>query len=239
MTLRYKETTLVHLSYRWFETDPKEVLAYATRHPGKHPQLLTTLVGQWSRQEPEVAAKWAAEFASNQEMARLAAGAVSTWAEKNDLKAAEFVLKLPDGKLRQDAAVSVMSALARTDPTMGKEWIEVFPAGRGRNYAIENLVYRWAVTDPASTLVWSSHLPAAERDIALHAGAGGLIEAQLALAASWAMAIQDESRRVQQAERAARRWLKTDRGAAESWIQRSNLPPVTKLRLLAAAPSGP
>ncbi|MBI3191665.1 MAG: hypothetical protein HYZ36_03290, partial [Pedosphaera parvula] len=53
------ETALVHLSYRWFEVNPEEALAYAALNPTEHRQLLTTLVGQWSRQQPEVAAAWA------------------------------------------------------------------------------------------------------------------------------------------------------------------------------------
>jgi hypothetical protein len=234
-----REEALVHLSYRWFEADPDEALAYAALHPTEHRQLLTTLVGQWSRQQPEAAAAWAAELFSEPAMAGVATSAIAAWAIKDDLAAAEFVLGLPGGKLRDEASIAVMSVLARNDPSTGALWATSFPAGSKRDYAIENLVYNWATSDPTSALTWSSRLPTGERDLAIHAGAGGLIDTQPALAASWAMTIQDEGRRVQQAERAARRWLETDRWAAEAWIRQSILPPETKLLLLAAAPSGP
>lgn len=41
-----QQTALMHLSYRWFETNPEEALAYAALDPAGNRQLLTTLVGQ-------------------------------------------------------------------------------------------------------------------------------------------------------------------------------------------------
>jgi hypothetical protein len=233
-----QETALVHLSYRWFEENPEEALAYAALNPTEHRQLLTTLVGQWSRQQPEAAAAWAAEFSANPTMAGVASSAVAAWAQKDDLAAAEFVLGLPDGPLRQEAAISVMSALAQHDPGTGALWMAAFPAGSNRDYAIENLLYNWAVSDPNSALNWANRLAGPERDTAIFAGAGGLVESNPALAASWVMSIRDEARRFQQSERVAERWLRTDRWSAEAWIRSSSLPDQTKTRLLASARSG-
>jgi len=233
-----RETALVHLSYRWFETNPEEALTYAALHPSEHRQLLTTLVGQWSRRQPEAAAAWAAEFSTDPAIAGVAASAVAAWAQKDDLGAAEFVLALPDGPLRQEAAISVMSALAQHDPGTGALWMAAFPAGSNRDYAIENLVYNWAASDPASALAWSNRLTAAERDVAIFAGTGGLIETKPELAATWVSGIQDEARRIQQSERVALRWLQLDRWSAEFWIRNSILPPETKQRLLALAAHG-
>lgn len=171
-------------------------------------------------------------------MAHVAVSALAVWANKDAFGAAEIVLQLPDGNLPQDAAISVISAMAEKDPTTSALWLTAFPAGPERDYAIENLVYRWATADTNSAMIWASHLSGGERDTAFFVGAGGLIEAKPALAASWAMAIQDESRRAYQAERAARRWLETDRWAAEAWIRQSVLPPEAKARLLASEPSG-
>lgn len=233
-----QETALVHLSYRWFEENPEEALAFASLQPAEHRQLLTTLVGQWSRHQPEAAAAWAAGFSTDPTIAGVAASAVAAWAQKDDLGAAEFVLGLPDGKLRQEAAISVMSALAQHDPGTGALWLAAFPTGSSRDYAIENLVYNWAVSDPNSALHWANRLAGAERDTAIFAGAGGLAESNPALAASWAMAIQDEGRRLRQSERVAQRWLKSDRWSAEAWIRSSNLPDQTKQRLLASGGAG-
>ncbi|MDP3070203.1 MAG: hypothetical protein Q8N18_07940 [Opitutaceae bacterium] len=231
-----QETAMVHLSYRWFDANPEGALAFAAIRPEERRQLLTTLVGEWSRQQPAAAAAWAAEFSSDPVMDGVAAGAVAAWAENDDLAAAEFVLKLPAGRRQQDVAIAVLTALAQKDPALGVQWIDVFRAGRDRDYAIETLAYRWATSDPTAALAWCNHLPAGERDGAVYAGAGGLIETKPELAVGWATAIQDESRRVQQTERAARHWLETDRAAAEAWIRQSVLPPETKLRLLAATP---
>lgn len=112
-----------------------------------------------------------------------------------------------------------------------------FPAGSNRDYAIENLVYNWAISDPNSALSWANRLAGPERDTAIFAGAGGLIESNPALAARWVMSIQDEGRRFQQSERVALRWLQTDRWSAEAWIRSSTLPEQTKTRLLASAGS--
>lgn len=229
-----QQMAFVHLSYRWFELCPDEALAFATINATKYPQLLSTLLGQWSAEQPEAAALWAAEFGT----VRGAAGSVSAWAQHDDLAAAEFVLKLPEGRLRHEAAISVMSALAQKDPLLGAKWVDVFPSGAGRKYAIENLVYGWALSDPDSALTWANRLPVGERDTAIFAGAGGLLEARPDLAASWVGTIQDEARRIQQSERVAAQWLKTDRWSAEMWIRSSRLPEQTKLRLLAPGPGG-
>jgi hypothetical protein len=234
-----QETALVHLSYRWYEQNPEEALAFAALHPTEHRQLLTTLVGQWSREQPEAAAAWAAGFSQEPAMTNVAASAVAAWAQQDDLAAAEFVLKLPDGPLRQEAAISVMSALARQDPATGALWANAFPPGPNRDYAIENLTYSWAASDPTAAFAWSNRLAAAERDVAIFAGTGGLIETRPEVAATWVNAIQDEARRIQQSERLAQRWLQVDRWSAEFWIRNSLLPPETKQRLLAStAPGG-
>lgn len=233
-----QQPALIHLSYRWFESDSVGALTFAALHPAEHQQLLTALVGQWSREQPEAVVAWAAEFSNEPVMAHVAAGAVAAWAKHDPLAAGEFVLKLPDGNLRQEAAISVMSALAQEDPKTGAQWVTVFPAGPERDYAIENLVYRWATADADSALFWANRLTSSERDTALFAGAGGLVEAKPLQAISWAMSINDESRRTKQAERAAQRWLEIDRWAAEAWIRQSILPPETKTRLLASRESG-
>lgn len=235
-----KGVSLVHLSYRWYAADPMAALEYAAQQPQENRQLLTTLLGQWSRDQPEVAAEWALDTLRDPELAGIGASVVAAWAAKDDLAAAEFVLSLPAGKFRDEALVSVMSALARNDPSTGALWAETFPAGPGRDYAIENLVYNWAASDPASALAWSNRLTAAERDVALFAGTGGLIETRPEVAATWVNAIQDEARRLQQSERVAQRWLQVDRWSAEFWIRsKSLLPPDAKQRLLASsAPRG-
>lgn len=227
-----KGTSLVHLSYRWYVADPEAALTYAALQPKENRQLLTTLLGQWSRDQPEAAAAWVAETFRDPELSGIGASAVATWATKDDLAAAEFVLSLPGGKHRDEASISVMSALARTDPATGALWADAFPAGPNRDYAIENLVYNWATLDPASALAWSNRLTAAERDVALFAGTGGLIETKPEVAATWVTAIQDETRRIQQSERVAQRWLQVDRWSAEFWIRQSTLPEERKRRLL-------
>ncbi len=106
-----QQSALTHLSYRWVETDPEGALAFVASHPGEHQQLLTTVVGLWSQEQPEAAANWAVDHSRESGMASVAASAVATWAAIDDLAAAEFVLTLPPGNLRNEAAISVMSAL--------------------------------------------------------------------------------------------------------------------------------
>ncbi|MGH7956186.1 MAG: hypothetical protein ACREH8_04155 [Opitutaceae bacterium] len=233
-----QQTALIHVSYRWFELDPKGALAYAAGLPAEHAQFVTTLLGQWGRQAPAEAAAWAMQVRDGAVRERAIASAVAAWAENDARAAAEFVAKLPPGHLQKEAAVSVVSAWAQNEPATAAQWVAAFPAGRERDYAVENLIYRWAPFDPASALVWINRLPATERDPAIHAGAGGLIETRPDLATAWAVAIGNDGKRSQQAERAARQWLATDRSAAEAWIRQSLLPGEEKQRLLAAAQPG-
>lgn len=107
------------------------------------------------------------------------------------------------------------------------------PAGRQREYAIENVFYQWAQSDPVSAVAWVGRLPAGgERDTALHAGAGSLVDTFPDLAAQWAAGIGNELLRNRQTERAARAWLAGDPKSARAWIEHSDLPVALKRQLL-------
>jgi hypothetical protein len=227
-----QQSALIHLSYRWFETDPKEALMFAALHSEGQAQLLTNLLAQWVRQSPEVATSWAVGLMDESGRADIATSAVAAWAEQDEVAAAEFVLRLPEGELRAAAVTTVISALARKSPQDGASWIRALPSGPGKNAAIEHLAYQWAAWEPAAVLAWADRLPAQERDAAIYAGAGGLAEERPAVAAVWTLSIRDEAMRYRQAERISRRWLETDRWTAEAWIRQSGLPATAQARLL-------
>lgn len=231
-----RQSALIHLSYRWFETDPVNALAFAALHPAENQQLLSTLVSRWTREQPAEAAAWASEFSHEAVMEQIAASAIATWAENDALAAAEFVLQLPAGNLRNQALISVISNMAQKHPGDGALLATVFPVGYTRDYAIESLAYRWTATGADSVLAWANHLSTTDRDSAISAGAGALMDSNPLMAINWAMLIQNENQRVLQAERAARRWMETDQWAAEAWIRQSTLPAQSKARLLDPSP---
>jgi hypothetical protein len=74
--------------------------------------------------------------------------------------------------------------------------------------------------------------PGPDRNTAIHAGAGSLVDSDPDLAAQLAAEISDESLRTRQMERAARAWLARDPKAARAWIEQSNLPAPIKVELL-------
>ena len=227
-----RQSALLHLSYRWFESDPVDALAFAALHPAENQQLLSTLVSRWTREQPAAAVAWAAEFSHEAVMEQVTASAIASWAENDALAAADFALQLPAGNLRNEALISVISNMAQKHPNDGALLATAIPNGYTRDYAIENLAYRWTETGADSFLIWANHLSSTDRDSAIFAGAGALMDSNPLMATNWAMLIKNENRRVLQAERAAHRWMETDRRAADAWIRQSTLPVQSKARLL-------
>ena len=86
---------------------------------------------------------------------------------------------------------------------------------------------------PTAAGQWLQTLPAgASREAAVQAYVSQLAYSSPELAAPWAETLTDENLRNNQIENVARRWLETDRPAAEAWLAKVNLPDDRKQRLL-------
>jgi hypothetical protein len=91
----------------------------------------------------------------------------------------------------------------------------------------------WAASDPTAAGQWLQGLPAgASRESAVQAYVSQLTQASPELAAPWAETLTDQNTRFNQMENVARRWLDTDRPAAEAWLAKVNLPDDRKQGLL-------
>ena len=99
--------------------------------------------------------------------------------------------------------------------------------------AARRLVSSWVSDDPAAAGAWLQTLPAGtSREAAAQAYVSQLAYSSPELAAPWAEALTDQNVRISQIENIARRWLETDRPAAEAWLAKVNLPEDRKQRLL-------
>jgi hypothetical protein len=227
-----QQRALVHLSYRWEQVDVGTALAYAQSLPEGNDQLVTLLASRWAGRDPQAAAAWVAQLPDGHRKEQLAGCTTAVWAAKDPGAAAASVANLPPGDAQCRAAVTAVSAWAMKNPAAAAQWVENFPAGHTRESSIENVVYRWAQSDPAAAVAWLEHWPAgSDRDAAVSAGAGGLVRSRPDMAAQWASVIEEQTVRNQQMERAARRWLETDRPAALAWITSSDLPTEIKSEL--------
>ena len=81
---------------------------------------------------------------------------------------------------------------------------------------------QWASQDPVATTGWLERLPAgATRDAAVSAFTQSAINTDPEGAAVWASTIANENVRNTDLERIARQWLRTDKTAAQNWINQS------------------
>ncbi|MBI5769593.1 MAG: hypothetical protein HZA93_17590 [Verrucomicrobia bacterium] len=229
-----QNTALTHLSYDWVRSAPEEAAQYARTLPTGTDQFLITVTSQWGRLEPEAAVRWAQQLQDSDLKEKVLASLLAGWAQENPEAAANFVKKLAIGAGgRESAAISVVTAWAAKDPAAAAEWATSFPAGPQRDYAIENVFYQWALVDSVAAVSRLGRLPSSgERDTALYATAGSLVDTFPDLAVQWAAGVGNEPLRNRQTERAARAWLAVDPKAARAWIELSDLPVALKRQLL-------
>ena len=88
------------------------------------------------------------------------------------------------------------------------------------------------MSDPTAAGQWLQTLPAgASREAAVQTYVSQLCYSSPELAAPWAETLTDQNNRNSQIENIARRWLQTDRSAAETWLAKASLPDDRKKRL--------
>lgn len=224
---------LVHLSYGWIEADPRAAAKYASELGPDNAQFLAVVACEWAHRDHAAAAQWAQNLPEGAMQDQALRSVATAWAAHDPRGAAEFVSRFPPGPSQQEAVISIVSVLAATDPSAAVEWVADFPSTGSRRYAFETVFYQWTQSDPVSAVAWLERLPpGSERDVAIHAGAGSLVDSFPDLALQLAMEITDGALRTRQTERAARAWLVAEPEAARAWIERSNLPIDLKTQLL-------
>jgi hypothetical protein len=230
---RVKEESLIHLSYRWQEIDPRGAAAFAENLQGNTAQLLTTIASEWVKREPAAASAWALELPPGESRNKVLPSLLAAWSQSSPKDAAEFVASLPPDESQTQALISVVSGWAGQDPQTASFWISRFPESGLRAQAMEQLVTQWAGQDPETAGNWLQEIPRSKsRDAGVSVYCNLLASAHPESAFRWAETISDETLRNSQLELTGRHWLKANPEAAEEAIVQSSLPVQRKDHLL-------
>ena len=139
--------------------------------------------------------------------------------------AAEYVASLPAGDGQSEAALRVLGRWIRSEPQAAAAWATQFGESELRNDALALVARRWGLAEWAATADWLETLPPGQsKDAAIAAFVSSADGYDIRLAANWANRLEDSERRSQLVESTARRWLREDADAAQSWLRQTQLP---------------
>lgn len=210
------EREVFELGYRWVATDPESALGFVQELPFDNTLLLVALGGEWARRDPLAAATWAARLPDSASRTRVLVSMVAVWAEAEPVEATRFAARLAPAAVQTEAIVSAISGWARLDPPAALEWAGQLAEGKLRDQIYTQAAFTWGQRDPVSAAEWVLSMPGGRAwDSAASALCGVLVERHPALALSLAAEISDHSLRRQRIENVGKRWLDSDRAAAE------------------------
>ena len=232
-----KERALIHLSYRWLETDPRQAMEYAWKLQSATHQLVTTLASEWARRDPQAAAGWAAQLPEGPPRAQVIASLTAAWAESSPRDAAVFAASLPAGETQTEAMVSAISGWARLDPPQAVQWAMLFPESGMRELAFTHVVPAWGERDAASAAEWLVQMPDGPgKDAAFDAFSGAMVDRYPSIALTFAQSISDNLVRRARSDFVARRWLAASPEAAMIGLRQAKLPDDVLARLIPNKP---
>jgi len=230
---RNDDRELFAIGYRWIATAPEAALDFVLNLPDDHTSLLVALVDEWTRRDPVSAAQWITRLPDGTRRTRVLPSMVAAWAESAPADALRFATSLPFDEVRKSAIVSAASGWAQQDPPAVLAWSRQALQGAEQEQVNTQAVFAWSQHDAVAVAEWLRQMPAGPAwDSVTNVLAGALVDRYPALALSLAGNIADPKLRDERIENVARRWLASDRAAAEEALIRSDLPVEAVSRLL-------
>lgn len=221
-----KDQTLIHLSYRWLESNPQGAVDYALTLGSGSTPLLSVMASQWAGHDPQSAAQWAAQLPAGPQQTSILSSLAAAWAQMVPEEAVRFAVGLPAGSAQSEAVISAVSGWAKHDPPAAMHWAAQFPTGELRDAVLTQVLSAWVQRDAASAAEWLAALPEAPgRDATLSSFSGFVAERHPEIALVFAQTISDKKVRIDRIENVVSRWLTADRDGAVAAIARSDLPP--------------
>ena len=198
-------------------------------------QAIQELGSQWAPRVQDVAGllQFAGQFPTGADRDAFLEGACKALRSHHPEASASLVEAMSASDVQSKRAEKTAGSWTRSDPDAAAAWATSLPDGTAHDRALLSVTKQWISTDPEAAGQWLQSLPAGPaRDSGVTAYVNKLANSAPALAAPLAETLTDETARNDQVEKLARRWLQTDRPAAEAWLAKVTLPDDRKQRLL-------
>jgi hypothetical protein len=231
-----KHETLLTLAGEAVRSNPALALQLADEIPSnlKKEDLISRALADWAATDPKAAAARVLAIQPGDNRNEAVLRVTTVWAESDPSSAGAFAVEqMSPGKTQDDAVIGIIQRWTQQDPEQAAAWLEAFPTGALRDTAVTELVKLWADKDSKGLSGWLKELPkGTEQDLALSAYVLKLASQHPEQAVESAKAITADAVRTQNLESIGESWLSTDPSAAKAWISQSELPEITKTRLL-------
>ncbi|MEM7386285.1 MAG: hypothetical protein AAF514_15190, partial [Verrucomicrobiota bacterium] len=107
------------------------------------------LASQWTRQQPENAAVWAASLPEGSDLQREAIEEVAEqWVETDSMAASQWISELPEGEIRDAGTERLVDRIAETDPASAWSWAMSASDADHRLEMREDVLDEWKEIDP-------------------------------------------------------------------------------------------
>ncbi len=233
-----KSNALANLGNVWARAEPEKALSYlipAVTEENRHAlqNSIGNALGVWAENDFEAATGYALTITDNQLRNHAVGIFIQRQSYANPAKTANWLSSLGDEDLIIQNSGNIVSGWARNSPGDAARWLSA-QNETAQERAVGSLIGNWANRDPNAAGTYVNSLPAGPvRDRAAQTFAQSISRYDPLTALDWASTLPDEKKlREKTTENVVRQWQRTEKRAADAWIESSDLPDEVKDRLL-------
>ncbi len=201
--------------------DPSDAVAMLSSitDPDAKQDAQNSIAREWGKQDWDEAQAWVATLPAD-EQGEVMARALRGLADADPEKAAANITAVAEGEARDDVAADIARAWSREDPSSAAQWLMESGSAEAQEEGIGRVVSSWVGQDATGALEFVNAQPEGEmRDEVVssyvRANQSGDLQENLKLAET----ITDERDRSRAIAITAISWARTDKEAAENYIQ--------------------
>lgn len=221
-----RDAAMASVFQHWAGSDPVATTKYILALPeGNHRSAgLNTVFDSWSQSDPASALSYAETMPAGTDRDRALGALVEQARNENADKALALFRSIQNPEISGPLAKEVIGALVESDPAAAVKLAAEVPAAH-QPETYRELVRKWASEQPGAAGEWLHTVPAGvARDSAIKAYVSVIDGLDPALATKWAYSIQEPTEQMEATFGAFNRWLGKDQGAAQQWLNETELP---------------
>ncbi|MCB1204233.1 MAG: hypothetical protein KDN18_08225 [Verrucomicrobiae bacterium] len=157
-----RQSLLQHVLSQWAQTEPDGVMAWLRSQPaGDRTELTNRISYALIGNDPEKAAAFLMEDATEQNAGQRYTTIVSSWANRDPIAAGEWLNRRPKSPAQDQARMNFANQVVRMDPEAAMEWAKSITADETRQASIRNVYQQWSRrdADAANAALGNSGLP--------------------------------------------------------------------------------
>ena len=230
-----QEGVIERVAHEVATDDPELVLTMAKNvaDPKQRAALVAGAMPALTQQDPHSAWTFAnTQFAGAEQLSAIQVVSHDA-ARNNPDMVAGWITQMPDGANKNRACEMLLAQWSDQEPDRAAAWVQQLPDDQNKMFQISWVVSHWAQQDPVASAQWLDTLPSGKaRDNADVTYAWKMVSTQPSAAFDRAAAISDPVTQQKVLGYLYKREVSADPGAANAWLQKSNLPDDVKQKII-------